>query len=114
MFANAAGWNAATSRAARWVQGGAMWEPSGERHVHAGATRAQPSPIHSPPIPLLRAGSQWFITAAPCAWLDGKHTIFGRWVAAIAPPLEVDACDGMLPPLPAPPSLSELQRDARH
>eukprot|EP01062_Namystynia_karyoxenos_P018838 TRINITY_DN1700_c0_g1_i1.p2 TRINITY_DN1700_c0_g1~~TRINITY_DN1700_c0_g1_i1.p2 ORF type:complete len:195 (+),score=67.54 TRINITY_DN1700_c0_g1_i1:73-585(+) len=23
-------------------------------------------------------GSQFFITLAPCAWLDGKHTIFGR------------------------------------
>lgn len=23
-------------------------------------------------------GSQFFITCAPCAWLDGKHTIFGR------------------------------------
>lgn len=23
-------------------------------------------------------GSQFFITLAPCQWLDGKHTIFGR------------------------------------
>eukprot|EP00730_Choanoeca_flexa_P017316 TRINITY_DN8322_c0_g2_i1.p1 TRINITY_DN8322_c0_g2~~TRINITY_DN8322_c0_g2_i1.p1 ORF type:complete len:170 (+),score=22.93 TRINITY_DN8322_c0_g2_i1:21-530(+) len=23
-------------------------------------------------------GSQFFITLAPCSWLDGKHTIFGR------------------------------------
>lgn len=23
-------------------------------------------------------GSQFFITCAPCAWLDGKHTIFGK------------------------------------
>lgn len=25
-------------------------------------------------------GSQFFITCAPCGWLDGKHTIFGRCV----------------------------------
>jgi cyclophilin family peptidyl-prolyl cis-trans isomerase len=25
-------------------------------------------------------GSQFFITVAPTAWLDGKHTIFGRVV----------------------------------
>ena len=23
-------------------------------------------------------GSQFFITLAPCQWLDGKHAIFGR------------------------------------
>ena len=23
-------------------------------------------------------GSQFFITLAPCDWLNGKHTIFGR------------------------------------
>jgi peptidyl-prolyl cis-trans isomerase-like 1 len=23
-------------------------------------------------------GSQFFITLAPCSWLDGKHAIFGR------------------------------------
>ena len=23
-------------------------------------------------------GSQFFIALAPCPWLDGKHTIFGR------------------------------------
>jgi peptidylprolyl isomerase domain and WD repeat-containing protein 1 len=23
-------------------------------------------------------GSQFFVSTAPCTWLDGKHTIFGR------------------------------------
>lgn len=23
-------------------------------------------------------GSQFFITLAPCTWLDGKHVVFGR------------------------------------
>ena len=23
-------------------------------------------------------GSQFFMTLAPCSWLDGKHAIFGR------------------------------------
>lgn len=28
-------------------------------------------------------GSQFFITLAPTQWLDGKHTIFGKWVLKI-------------------------------
>ena len=27
-------------------------------------------------------GSQFFITHVPCGWLDGKHTVFGKVVAA--------------------------------
>jgi cyclophilin family peptidyl-prolyl cis-trans isomerase len=32
------------------------------------------------PVPrlCLQNGSQFFVTAAPCSWLDMKHTIFGR------------------------------------
>ena len=27
-------------------------------------------------------GSQFFVTHAPCSWLDGKHTVFGKVVGA--------------------------------
>eukprot|EP01108_Squamamoeba_japonica_P010057 TRINITY_DN9693_c0_g1_i1.p2 TRINITY_DN9693_c0_g1~~TRINITY_DN9693_c0_g1_i1.p2 ORF type:complete len:160 (-),score=28.77 TRINITY_DN9693_c0_g1_i1:23-502(-) len=43
-------------------------------------------------------GSQFFVTLAPCPWLDGKHTIFGRICGGIdvinrLGRLETDASD---------------------
>ncbi|EDQ86024.1 uncharacterized protein MONBRDRAFT_21690 [Monosiga brevicollis MX1] len=50
-------------------------------------------------------GSQFFITLAPCAWLDGKHTIFGRVqsgmrVAQRMGLVETDPNDRFVPVLP--------------
>eukprot|EP00632_Arachnochrysis_sp_CCMP2950_P016080 CAMPEP_0185699834 /NCGR_PEP_ID=MMETSP1164-20130828/7154_1 /TAXON_ID=1104430 /ORGANISM="Chrysoreinhardia sp, Strain CCMP2950" /LENGTH=198 /DNA_ID=CAMNT_0028366779 /DNA_START=142 /DNA_END=738 /DNA_ORIENTATION=+ len=46
-------------------------------------------------------GSQFFVTLAPCPWLDGKHTVFGRIAAGMGTikKLGMVACDASDRPL---------------
>jgi len=39
-------------------------------------------------------GSQFFITTVPCAWLDGKHVVFGKVIADGVGPAIVKKIEG--------------------
>ena len=58
--------------------GESIWGGEFEDEIRPGLSHAEPGTLSMANCGKNTNAAQFFITTVPCAWLDGKHTVFGK------------------------------------
>lgn len=70
--------------------GDSIWGHEFENEIHPDLGHDQPFTLSMANCGPNTNASQFFIPTAPCPWLDGKHTVFGRVTKGMAAVTDIE------------------------